>query len=102
MGASLHFQVLRDPNHEDFQKHAAVNQACLDAGIKKLPEETAAYLKIEYPECLSEIEDRTLQICDSHSKHKAISKLESDHRYGYVIDITQLPPDAKIIRVYMS
>ena len=62
MSVSMHFQILRDPEHELFKKHMAVNQACLDAGIKKLPEETAAYFNCEYPECASEMERRALEI----------------------------------------
>ena len=103
MSVSMHFQILRDPEHELFKKHMAVNQACLDAGIKKLPEETAAYFNCEYPECASEMERRALEIekRDLNSMG-AVGEWHDEYHYGHEIDITKLPPDAKIIRLWMG
>jgi hypothetical protein len=101
MGASLHYQVLRDTKHEDFLKHMAVNKACLDAGIKKLPEETAAYFGLEYPECESEMENRALEIANN-KLNGAVREMDEEYRDGYEVDISKLPKDAKVIRFFVS
>jgi len=50
MSMSTRVTGLRSEETEIYKKHANVLIACLDAGIKKLPEETAKFFKSEYPD----------------------------------------------------
>lgn len=99
MSTSLAWQILRDTKGEKFQQHMAVNQACLDAGIKKLPQETAEYFGYEYPEGFDEMERQVLEITEKQLPPGTVTELESGYRYE--IDLTKLPPDAKLLRFFL-
>lgn len=77
-------------DNETYRKHKKVLIACVEAGIQKLPEETAAYFNSSYP-TLSLIEEKLeLEI----PKHKYNGKYSS----GFEIFISEIPEGVHKIR----
>jgi hypothetical protein len=77
-----------------FQKQVKVLLACLEAGIEKLPTETAAYFGSEYPE--KYLIEEALSI--------SIPKKEwsADMQEGYEILVKDIPQGVEVIRFYNS
>ena len=50
MSMSTHIKGFVSEENDIYKKHSKVLMACLDAGIEKLPKETAEYFGFEYPE----------------------------------------------------
>lgn len=49
MGMHTYIKCYVSENDVNYQKHKKVMEACLEAGIKKLPKETADYFGCDYP-----------------------------------------------------
>ena len=71
-----------------------VLNACIEAGIKKLPDETAAYFGSEYPE-----EYLAEEVLKVEIPKEAWSE---DMRSGYEIEVSKIPVGVEIIRFYNS
>ncbi len=96
MGASPFIQGFKSKDGEDFKKHEKVLRACLDAGIKKLPEETAIYFGDDAVELcvLEESLEASLNGC--------YEDYQGDMEDGYEIKVKDIPKDVDIIRVGVS
>lgn len=95
MGMSTHVVGFRTGNDLDYQKHSKVLRACIDAGIKKLPKETANYFGDEYP-CESLFEE-VLEVNIPVTKWD-----DGDMREGYEIKLIDIPLGVETIRFYNS
>jgi hypothetical protein len=94
MGMTTRVYGLVSPDNELYQKHAKVLIACLEAGVKLLPVETAKYFDGESPEEYLLIEKLKINI-----PHEEITE---DMDEIYVIDISKLPEGVTKIRVVNS
>ncbi len=95
MGMSTHVIGLSDPDFPEFKLHAAVLVACVDAGVDKLPLETAAFFRGgEYPD-KSMLDDRL-------SVAIPMREWEGDCAGGYEIDVADIPPGVTTIRFWNS
>jgi len=94
MGMSTRVIGLKSANGPIYKKHAAVLRACIDAGIKKLPEETAKYFGSEYPD--NYLFEEVLEI--DIPKHE----YSEDMVEGYEVHISELPEEVEVIRFFNS
>jgi hypothetical protein len=95
MGMSTHVIGIRSGNDSEYQKHSKVLRACLDAGIEKLPRETAEYFGEEYP--YEGLFEEVLEV--------TIPKTRWDDRdmcEGYEIKLIDIPLGVETIRFYNS
>ena len=89
---STHAKGFRKPDAK-WKKMKALYDACIDADIA-LPEEVNSYFNYEEPDNTGVIvELRGTTCCKEYS---------ADSCSGYEIDVTKLPKDITIIRVYNS
>lgn len=79
---------------ETYQKHAKVLRACIDAGIEKLPKETAEYFDLDYPEEYL-FEEKLETPIKTH-------KWGEDMRDGFEIYVSEIPEGVHKIRFYNS
>jgi hypothetical protein len=94
MGMSTRVVGFRSSNDPTYQKHAKVLRACNEAGIKKLPEETAKYFGSEYPdECLLEEVLEVRIPCYEYAE---------DMTEGYELRVSEIPEGVEIIRFVNS
>ena len=77
-----------------YQKHARVLTACLEAGVKKLPEETAEYFGTPYPE--EYLLESKLEI--EIPKHQ----FQEDMQDGYEVYVGEIPEGVFKIRFVNS
>ena len=91
---STHVIGLRTDKDETYQKHLKVLKACIEAGIKKLPEETAIYFDCEYPEEYLAEEALTVEIPSK--------EYSADMSEGYEIKVSEIPVGVEKIRFYNS
>jgi len=82
------------PEDEEYKKHSAVLQACLNAGIRKLPEETANYFGDDFPDPY--LFEKKLTITTP------IHEWERDSSQGYEILVSEIPKGVYKIRFYNS
>lgn len=94
MGMSTHIKGFILPTNPEYIKHANVLKACNEAGIKKLPKETADYFGEDYPE-LSLLEDKLAVRIPCH-------EFNADMMDGFDVKLSELPPGIDIIRFYNS
>lgn len=96
MSMSTHVVAFKPPN-EKWQRMAAAREACLTAGVE-VPREIYEYFGGADPDKAGvEIPERALIDCG------AVRPWADTHgRSGYEIDVTNLPPDVTIVRVYNS
>jgi hypothetical protein len=94
MGMSTHVTALRSKDSEEYQKHAKVLRACIDAEIMKLPEETAKFFDSEDPEeyLLTEKLELEINYIDYHG----------DCESGIEVKISDIPESCEVLRFYNS
>jgi hypothetical protein len=94
MGMSTHVTGFISDKNEVYIKHANVLKACLDAGIEKLPKETAEFFDSEY--CEKHLLEEKLEI------DILANEWEDEYREGYEILVKDLPKECYKIRFYNS
>lgn len=94
MGMSTHVTALRSEDSEEYQKHAAVLEACIEAEIEVLPKETANFFGSEGP-CESLLTEK-LELEINHTEYND----ECDQ--GIEIKVSDIPKSCEIIRFYNS
>lgn len=94
MGMSTHVIGLRSDNDPTYKKHAKVLEACNEAGIEKLPKETALYFKSDYPDLDLLTEALIVKI--------PTKDYSADMQEGYEIDVKSIPAGVEKIRFYNS
>ena len=95
MGMSTHVVGLRSSDNILYTKHSKVLRACIDAGIKKLPQETADYFGSGTP-CES-LFDEALEVTVRATKWS-----DGDMREGYEVKVSEIPSGVETIRFYNS
>lgn len=81
-------------NNPEYVKHAKVLQVCLDAGLSKLPPETAEYFGSEYVEAYL-LEDRLRTKILVH-------EWSADSQEGFELYVKDIPAGVEKIRFYNS
>lgn len=94
MGMSTHVVAFVSPEDETYKKHTKVMIACLEAGIKELPKETAEYFNSSYPD--ESLLEKKLEIRIPHHEYS------EDMIEGFEIYINEIPKGAHKIRFYNS
>jgi hypothetical protein len=95
MGMSTHIIGLVSKDNDLYQKHAKVLIACIEAGVQKLPEETAKFFNEEYAE--KYLLDDILKIEVPYTINK------SDFtKMIYEIKVSEIDPKTDIIRFINS
>jgi hypothetical protein len=89
MSVSISVEAYRDKNLNPYKKHAAVLRACIDAGIKYLPKETAEYFSCNEPS--EHLFDEKL------SADLKVQEFEDDYKWGFVLDVRDIPEDVTTI-----
>lgn len=90
MGMSTRVIGFISSENETYKKHEKVLVACIDAGIKKLPKETAEYFGSEYP--AEYLLEQKLEI--KIPKHE----YNEDMVEGYEVYISDIPEGVEKIR----
>jgi hypothetical protein len=94
MGMSTHVYAFISSDNDTYKKQCKVLQACIDAGIKELPKETADYFGSDYPEhCLFE---EVLEI------EITAHEYSEDMQEGFEVRISELPEGVETIRFVNS
>jgi hypothetical protein len=94
MGMSTHVVGFRSDNDPEYKKHSKVLRACIDAGIKQLPKETADYFGYASPE--EYLFEDALEI------EIPTKKWGDFYRQGFEIKVSEIPSGVDIIRFYNS
>jgi len=94
MGMSTHVQGFVSPEDETYIKQSKVLLACIDAGIKKLPEETAKYFGNDYPE--EYLLEQRLEV------KIPIHEFSNSHSQGYELIVSEIPKGVHKIRFINS
>jgi hypothetical protein len=95
MGMSTHVVGFRPPD-EKWKAMAAVWDSCKAAGIEP-PREVSEFFDWREPDSNGvEIKETAL------TKAGAVREWHDDCRSGYEIDVSKLPPDVTVVRVYNS
>ena len=94
MGMSTRVIGFVSPNDENYKKHSKVLIACIEAGIKELPKETANYFGSTYPE--EYLLEEKLEISIPAHEYSA------DMQVGYEIIVSEIPEGVNKIRFYNS
>lgn len=74
-----------------YQKYIKVVEACKDAGIQKLPEETAKYFGCEHPEDVEMESPLVVKIPKKEWKDGSMTE-------GYEIKVSDIPEGVEVIR----
>lgn len=90
MSMSTHAVGLRPPDDE-WRKMKAAWDACKDIGVKP-PVEVQEFFEYDEPD------DKGVEIDIT----AAVSRYTGESVEGYEIDVTKLPKDVKLVRVYNS
>lgn len=94
MSASMSVLGLRTKEDPTYKKNLKVLIACVEAGVKKLPEEVAEYFDSEYAEmCLAE-EVLTMKL--------PLNKWRDKYYGGYELKVSEIPEGVETIRFYIS
>lgn len=100
----LHVQGVKPPDAK-WRKMRDVWNSCLEAGIS-IPDEVFDFFGEEGP-CedgvvVDLLEMGVLRSRGDDSKNNAcvVRKIDEDHQQGYVIDVTKIPEDVKVLRIY--
>ena len=94
MGMSTYVKGYISKDSEMYKKHSKVLTACIEAGIEKLPEETARFFNSQYPE--KYLLDEVLEIdvpCIEKNK---------DMETIYEIKVSDIDPKTDVIRFINS
>jgi hypothetical protein len=94
MGMSTHIKGFVSPENELYKNHSKVLLACLGAGIKELPKETAEFFDCKFP-ALYLLEEK-LEI------NIPFKEYNEDMGDGYEVIISELPKEVYKIRFYNS
>ena len=94
MSMSTRITGFVSPENDNYKKHSRVLIACIDAGIKELPKETAEYFGSKYPE--QYLLEEKLEI--SVPKHK----YGEDMSEGFEIIVSEIPEGVHKIRFVNS
>jgi len=94
MGMSTHIIGFVSPENENYKKHAKVVIACIEAGIKELPQETAEYFGSRYPGRYLLEEKLEINI----PKHEYFG----DETEGFEIIVSEIPDGVHKIRFVNS
>ncbi len=95
MGMSTSIIGFVSSENETYKKHCKVLRACIDANINKLPEETAEYFGVNFPDKYL-FEDK-LEVKIPHSEWD-----DGDTSQGYEIKVSEIPEGVEIIRFFNS
>jgi len=87
---SIYLKGYISENNEDYQKHKAVLEACENAGIEKLPEETAKFFGSEYVESYLLEEKLETEII----KHE----YNTDDSVGFEVFMSEIPKEVHKLR----
>lgn len=90
MGMSTHITGFVSPENETYKKHSKVLLACVDAGIKEMPKETAEYFGSKYPEKYLLEEKLSIKI-PNH-------EYSEDMTEGFEIIVSEIPEGVHKIR----
>ncbi len=90
MGMSTHVTGFISPDNATYKKHAKVLEACIEAGIKELPKETAKFFNSKHPE--EYLLEAKLEI------KIPVHEYSQDMSEGYEIIISELPAEVYKIR----
>lgn len=90
MGMSTHVTGFISPENENYKKHSKVLIACIEAGISKLPKETAEYFGSKYPEKYLLEEKLEVKI--------PTSKWSNEYSSGFEIIVSEIPDGVHKIR----
>lgn len=94
MGMSIHVTAFTSPNNTEYQKHAKVLKVCLEAGLNKLPPETAEYFGNDYVD-ESLLEEKLEVNIKAH-------EYEAEMENGYEVYLKDIPAGVEKIRFYNS
>ena len=95
MGMSTSVMAFISPEDNTYRKHLKVLEACIEAGISKLPEETAEYFNAEYPEEYLKEEKLEVQIPQTEWSDGNMSN-------GYEVLVSDIPEGTHKIRFVNS
>lgn len=94
MGMSTHVIGFISPEDEAYKKHMKVLVACKEAGIEKLPKESATYFGFETPD---------INLLEEFLEIKVpVHKYSEDMQEGYEVIVSEIPPGVHKIRFYNS
>lgn len=96
MGMSTWVIGLRTDQNPEYQKQVRVVEACKDAGIEKLPPETAKYFNQDYHPADVDVEDALLV------KIPTKEWSDGDMSEGYEISVADIPSGVVKIRFVNS
>jgi len=90
MGMYSYVKGLTSKDNEEYKRHKAVLDACVNAGIKDLPKETAEFFGSSYPDpCITEeVLEREIKVIER----------QDDTRIHYEIKVSEIPSDVDVIR----
>jgi hypothetical protein len=91
MSSSLNIIGFISTDDETYKKHCAVLRACLNAGIVKLPEETAEYFNCQSPEEYLFKEKLTMEL--------PLKEWDGEYSSGYEVAVDDLPTGLFKIRI---
>ena len=94
MGMSTRITGFVSPVNENYKKHSKVLIACIEAGIRELPKETAEYFGSKYPEQYLLEEKLEIKI----PKHE----YREDMVEGFEIIVSEIPDGVHKIRFVNS
>lgn len=94
MSMSINLVGFRSDNDPKYSKHLKVLIACIEAGIEKLPKETASYFDCDYPEKYLAEEALSMQIPKK--------EWSDDMQEGYEIAVKDIPEGVEVLRFYIS
>jgi hypothetical protein len=94
MGMSTHVIGFIPDNDSVYLKHKKVLEACIEAGIKELPKETAEYFGSKSP--YEGLLEEKLQVT------VPVKEWGNEYSSGYEVEVNQIPQGVKTIRFYNS
>ena len=94
MSQSMRVIGFVSPIDKEYRNHSNVLLACIEAGIKELPKETAIYFGSKYPE--KYLLEEKLEIDIPHREYK------EDMQDGYDVLVSEIPEGVHKIRFYVS
>jgi hypothetical protein len=93
---STYVKGLTSKNNEEYKKHAKVLTACLEAGIEKLPEETAKFFNNEYVE--EYLFEEKLEMDLNIKEYSDVDK----SRQRFILKVKDIPKEVEEIVFYNS
>lgn len=109
MSTGIHIRGFRPPD-EKWQRMRAVWDACMAADVRP-PKDVRDYFADEDPDpagvevplsSTTRLEGRWYVDGEKENPEAAVSPYETDWQYGVQIDLSKLPKDLSILRIYES